>query len=67
VDAGPAGALTWQQGRQCDSGACVEAATMQDLVLLRSSADPEGVRLALSHPEWVAFVESVKDGLFDGL
>jgi hypothetical protein len=67
VDAGPASELTWQQGRQCDSGACVEAARAADGVLLRSSTDPDGVRLPLSGDEWSAFIESVKDGLFDGL
>jgi Domain of unknown function (DUF397) len=67
VDAGPAGELTWQQGRQCDSGACVEAARAADCVLLRSSTDPDGVSLPLSGDEWSAFIESVKDGLFDGL
>jgi hypothetical protein len=67
VDRKPASDLVWQQGRRCDSGACVEVARAADAVLLRSSTDPEGVRLPLSGDEWVAFVESVKDGLFDSL
>lgn len=64
---GGAGDLVWRQGKQCESGACVEAANIQGTVVLRSSTDPDGVRLILSVAEWAAFVESVKDGLFDDL
>jgi len=67
VDGGMAGDLVWQQGRPCESAACVEVARLEDSVLLRSSADPQGVRLTLSRTEWAAFLESAKDGLFDGL
>lgn len=67
MDARPAGDLTWRQGRQCESAACVEIASLEDSVLLRSSADREGSHLALSRAEWAAFLDSVKDGLFDSL
>jgi Domain of unknown function (DUF397) len=67
VDGGPAGDLVWQQGRQCESGACVEVAGVEDAVLVRSSSGPDGGRLTLSRAEWAAFLDSVKDGLFDRL
>jgi hypothetical protein len=67
VEREPAGNLVWRQGMQCDSGACVEAAGADDQVVLRSSASPDGAWLTLSRAEWVAFVDSVKDGLFDSL
>ncbi len=67
MDGGPAGDLVWQQGRQCESGACVEVAGVEDAVLVRSSTDPDGARLALSRSEWAAFLESAKDGLFDSV
>jgi hypothetical protein len=38
-----------------------------DGVFLRSSTDPDGVRLSLSGDEWSAFLASAKDGMFDSL
>jgi hypothetical protein len=67
VDGGPAWDLVWQQGRQCESGACVEVASFEDAVLVRSSSDPDGARLTLRRAEWAAFLDSAKDGLFDSL
>ncbi len=67
MDGGQAAGLAWHSGRPCESGACVEVATAGDVVLVRSSADPDGARLTMSHDEWVAFVGSVRDGLFDAV
>jgi hypothetical protein len=35
--------------------------------MIRSSADPDGMRIALSRGEWQEFVTGVKAGEFDGL
>jgi hypothetical protein len=67
VDGRPAGELAWRQGRQCDSGACLEVAAVEDAVLVRSSTDPDGTCLKLTRDEWAAFLDSAKDGLFDAL
>lgn len=56
--------LTWRRG-QCDTGACVEAAFVNDQVLIRDSKDPEGAVLRFDHEEWKAFLAGVADGSFD--
>jgi Domain of unknown function (DUF397) len=67
VNGGGASHLAWRRGRPCDSGACVEVADTGDAVLVRNSTDPDGARLRLSRDEWASFLESAKDGLFDGV
>ncbi len=62
-----AGEPTWRAARRCDGGACVEIGTVGEAVLIRSSADPDGIYVALSRYEWQAFVTGVKDGDFDSL
>jgi hypothetical protein len=52
---------------RCESGACVEVGTLGELILLRSSVDPDGTTVALSRAEWQEFVVGVKGGDFDGL
>jgi Domain of unknown function (DUF397) len=66
VDSRPASELQWRQGRRCNGGQCVEVAGLEESVVLRSSTVPDGL-LRLSRDEWVAFLSSVKDGLFDSL
>ena len=57
----------WRTASQCDSGACVEIGALGKVVMIRSSADPGGVRIALSRGEWREFVAEVKDGKLDDL
>lgn len=57
----------WRAAGRCDSGACVEIATLSESVLVRSSADGEGICVTLSKQEWREFVARVKNGDFDGL
>jgi hypothetical protein len=64
---GPVDEPTWHKASQCDSGQCIEIGALGGLVLVRSSADPECPRIALSHDEWQEFVAGVKDGDFDEL
>lgn len=63
----PEGQLAWHRGRECDGGACVEAAAIDDTVFVRSSADPDGATLLLSRHEWREFLVSAKAGHFDAL
>lgn len=58
---------TWRIARRCDNGSCVEIGTLGESILIRSSADPDGMCVALSRAEWRMFVAGVKDGDFDGL
>jgi len=67
VASGSAGEPTWRIARRCDSGACVEIGALGELIMVRSSADPEGTRISLGRDEWQEFVAGVKDGVFDGL
>jgi hypothetical protein len=65
VGCGSAGEPTWRVVAGCDGGACVQVARQGEHVMVRSSADPEGTRITLSHDEWQVFVDGVKAGDFD--
>lgn len=67
VAGGLAGGLEWHKGRPCESGACIEAAAVDDAVMIRSTANPGRTPLTMSRDEWREFLAGVKDGLFDGL
>jgi hypothetical protein len=62
----PAGELVWHQGRQCEAGACIELASLNEAIMVRSSANPDAV-LTMSRDEWQKFLADLKDGLFDQL
>jgi hypothetical protein len=56
----------WQHGGEAASGEQrVEVAFVDDLVLMRDGADPDGPVLYFTHAEWDAFVGGAKDGEFD--
>jgi Domain of unknown function (DUF397) len=57
----------WHMTGRCDSGACVQVGTFGESILIRSTIDPDGRRVALSRDEWRAFVARVKGGDFDSL
>jgi hypothetical protein len=63
---GSANELAWRRGRWCDGGACVEVATVGEVVMMRSSADPD-IAFTVSRDEWRDFLAGAKDGLFDEL
>lgn len=46
-------------------GACVEVATIANLVLVRDSKDREGPVLAFTNLEWREFLAGVRRGEFD--
>jgi predicted secreted Zn-dependent protease len=57
--------ITWHRSTASGSnGNCVEAAIVDDLVLVRSSQDPLGSVLSFTRPEWAAFLEGVNKGEF---
>ena len=58
-----AGQPTWRIAKRCDGGQCVEIGILGEVVMIRDSADPDGIRIAVSHKEWLEFVANVKDGV----
>jgi Domain of unknown function (DUF397) len=63
---GSSGELVWYRC-SCDGGACVEVAATGDIVIVRSSADPDGTPVTLTRDEWQAFLAGAKEGVFDHL
>ena len=47
-----------------DQGACVELATVPNLVAVRDSKDPAGPVLAFTRREWTAFLDGLARGEF---
>lgn len=43
------------------SGQCVEAASLQDVVAVRDSKDPEGPTLTFTPEAWCAFLAGLRD------
>jgi hypothetical protein len=58
--------LTWQKSSRCQSSDCVEIASADGYVILRSTAQPRRkVRYTLD--EWRVFVEGIRAGDFRDL
>ena len=58
----------WRKGsRSNGSGGsnCVEVAFLDTVVAVRDSKDQTGPALMFTPAEWIAFVDSTKDGEFD--
>jgi len=49
------------------NGACVEAACVDGMVVVRDSKNPFGAILTYTPAEWHAFLDGVKKGEFDDL
>ena len=59
--------LVWHRGkRRCESGACAEVARKGDVVLLRSTLNPD-VTVAFRRDEWKELLVAMKEGDFDKL
>jgi Domain of unknown function (DUF397) len=55
----------WRKStRSNNGGACVEVATLQGIVAVRDSKDPDGAALVFSPQEWQAFTTGVAGGEF---
>lgn len=50
-----------------NGGACVEVASLDRVVAVRDSKNPDGPRLTLTRAEWRALTDSVRRGEFDNL
>ncbi len=61
------GGPAWRASRTCEGGACVQVGMASGEILLRSAADPGGLRIAVSRGSWQEFVTRVKGGDFDSL
>ena len=55
--------MTWLQA--CETSTCVQVAIEPTQVIVRSSQDPDGPRVAFTHGEWTAFLTGARDGVFD--
>ncbi len=56
----------WRRAaRQPAGGGQIEVAFVDDLIGMRSSADPGGPVLVFTRAEWDAFVAGAQDGEFD--
>lgn len=58
--------LDWRTSRTCDSGACVGVARQGEFVLIGNTNNPSGHVSRLTRQQWMAFLESLKLGDFDG-
>jgi len=48
-----------------DSAACVEVASVNEIILIRNSKDPDGPVLKIPMAAWMEFICGVKKGQFD--
>jgi uncharacterized protein DUF397 len=56
------GSGRWRTSSHCSDGGCVEVGSVDDLVVIRNSTDPNGPRLRLSKERWSAFIAYLKTG-----
>jgi hypothetical protein len=58
--------MLWVKARACSrSGNCVEVSAHDHAILLGDSKDPDGPVLRFTVPEWLAFLDGVKQGEFE--
>jgi hypothetical protein len=58
----------WKKGSRSNGNGgnnCVEVAILDSGVAVRDSKDRSGPALMFTQAEWIAFVDSAKDGEFD--
>jgi hypothetical protein len=66
VDMGePMAPIAWVKSRRCESGTCVEVASVSGAILMRDSKNPGGPMLRFSTPGWSAFVAGLRAGDFE--
>lgn len=52
--------IAWRKSTASNSGGCVEVAVAERSVLIRDSANPDGVVLKLSPTAWSTFLERAR-------
>lgn len=57
----PATEMQWRVSGRCEGGQCVEVGIRGEAVVIRSSADPDGVRITLTRDQWRKFAAEVKE------
>jgi hypothetical protein len=60
--------LRWRKSSYSGNGGgnCVEVASnLPDMVAVRDSKNPDGLRLAFTREAWSEFLQSIKQGEFD--
>jgi hypothetical protein len=57
----------WRTSRSCSNGSCIEVATIDNLVGIRDSKNPDGEVLLYTVNEWKDFLAGAKNGDFDDL
>lgn len=55
--------VKWRKSSRCEGGACVEVAAQDDAILLRSSVDPDGPKLAFTPAAWQDLMAGLKQQL----
>ena len=56
----------WRKSSRCETGDCVEAARLGNVVAIRDSVHPETV-LQFTMTEWTEFAAGVRQGEFDSV
>jgi Domain of unknown function (DUF397) len=62
---GSNGEPVWRRGKKCESGACVEVAAADGIVMVRSSASQSSTVVMVTRDMWREFLADVKDGDFE--
>jgi hypothetical protein len=57
-------ALDWHKASFCQTGECVEIAAYNNVVLMRSSAQPESGYIHFTPEEFATFLDAAKAGEF---
>jgi hypothetical protein len=57
--------LVWRRSSRCDSGACVEVASIGDEFAVRDSKVSNSAVLRFSRAQWSDFVAGVRAGDYD--
>ncbi len=55
----------WHRSSYCETGTCLEAARIGDMIQIRDSKDPAGPVLTFTLSEWKAFLQGVRALEFD--
>ncbi len=58
--------IAWRRSSSCESGVCIEIASLDRAIAIRDSVSPEGPVLTCAPRQWEIFVAAVKDGAFIG-
>lgn len=59
--------VAWRTPLRCDSGACVQVAESDQMILVGDSKAPQGPALSYSKTEFREFILSAKSGYYDDL